>query len=145
MHRDRKVSFIRKGLICCYCSDKVSGKFWLYEKNKCIFVLLKFHFRHNRLKQEQKHQIISGVSEMRSDYRRLCMTCYKTIWSHAFIGYCPLVALENGGFLRTHARRKSFSFFHHYLSLFLISDIIRLNVSMIGGVIDEEGVSKLPI
>ena len=47
-----------------------------------------------------------------------------------------VVALFDDHFLRVHARRKSLSIFHHYLSLFLMSDIFRLTVSNINGVID---------
>ena len=39
--------------------------------------------------------------------------------------------------LRARTRRKSFSFSHHYLSLFLKQDIFRLSVSRIDRVIDE--------
>ena len=38
---------------------------------------------------------------------------------------------------RARTRKKSFSFFHHYLSLFLISYIIPLTASEISRVIDE--------
>ena len=57
--------------------------------------------------------------------------------SQAITGQSSLFSLFDGRFLRARTRRKSFSFFHHYLSLFLISDIFPLIVSEINGVIDE--------
>ena len=50
--------------------------------------------------------------------------------------FCPLAALFAGCFSRARTRRKKFLFFHHYLSLFSISDIIQLSVSKIDRVID---------
>ena len=57
--------------------------------------------------------------------------------SPAITLHCPLVTLFDERSSRARTRRKSFSFFHHYLSLFLISDIFPLIVSEINGVIDE--------
>ncbi len=60
----------------------------------------------------------------------------KTTESPAKTWHCPLVALFDECSSRARTRRKSFSFFHHNPSLFLISDIFPLTVSEINGVID---------
>ena len=51
-------------------------------------------------------------------------------WLHAIVALFDALS-----YARTRAG-KVFRFFHHYLSLFLISDIFRLTVSQINGVID---------
>ena len=57
--------------------------------------------------------------------------------SPTITGHCPLTDLLKDSLLRAHARRKSFSFFHHYLSLFLLFYTIQLTASEIDRVIDE--------
>ena len=54
----------------------------------------------------------------------------------AFVSLYLLAYLVNERFFHARMRKKSFSFFHHYLSLFLISYNIRLVLSDIDGVID---------